>query len=40
MTIVQPKQRDESLETLQSELCDRFMQVLEDMEISRENVTN
>lgn len=40
ITTVQTKARDPQILRLESMLCDTLREVLEDIEISRENVTN
>lgn len=40
ITTVQTKVRDPQMLRLESMLCDTLREVLEDIEISRENVTN
>jgi translation initiation factor 2B subunit (eIF-2B alpha/beta/delta family) len=40
ITTVQTKARDPQMLKLESMLCDTLREVLEDIEISRENVTN
>ena len=40
ITTVQTKARDSQMLRLESMLCDTLREVLEDIEISRENVTN
>lgn len=40
ITTVQTKARDTQMLRLESMLCDTLREVLEDIEISRENVTN
>jgi hypothetical protein len=40
ITTVQTKARDPQMLRLESMLCDTLREVLEDIEISRENVTN
>jgi len=40
ITTVQTKARDPQMLRLESVLCDTLREVLEDIEISRENVTN
>jgi len=40
ITTVQTKGRDPQMLRLESMLCDTLREVLEDIEISRENVTN